>query len=52
VRTLVDGKKPANMYKVSWDGTNDTGQPVATGVYFYRLTAGKFVQTHKMLLLK
>jgi YVTN family beta-propeller protein len=52
VRTLVDGNKRPNMYKVVWDGTNDAGQSVATGVYFYRITAGKFVQTKKMLLLK
>jgi YVTN family beta-propeller protein len=52
VRTLVDGNKRADMYKVVWDGTNDAGQSVATGIYFYRITAGKFVQTKKMLLLK
>jgi hypothetical protein len=52
VRTLVDGNKRADVYKVVWDGTNDAGQSVATGVYFYRITAGKFVQTKKMLLLK
>ncbi|MGD8414490.1 MAG: Ig-like domain-containing protein, partial [Candidatus Latescibacterota bacterium] len=52
VRTLVDGNQRADMYKVVWDGTNDLGQPVATGVYFYRITAGKFVRTKKMLLLK
>ena len=52
VRTLVDQNKRANVYKIVWDGTNDAGQSVATGVYFYRITAGKFVQTKKMLLLK
>jgi hypothetical protein len=52
VRSLVDGNKQANVYKVVWDGTNDAGQSVATGIYFYRITAGKFVQTKKMLLLK
>jgi len=52
VRTLVDGNRRANVYKEVWDGTNDAGQSVATGVYFYRITAGKFVQTKKMLLLK
>jgi len=52
VRTLVDGNKRADVYKVVWDGTNDAGQSVATGIYFYRITAGKFVQTKKMLLLK
>jgi YVTN family beta-propeller protein len=52
VRTLVDGNRKADVYKVEWDGTNDAGQSVATGMYFYRMTAGKFVQTKKMLLLK
>jgi DNA-binding beta-propeller fold protein YncE len=52
VRTLIDGNRRADIYKEVWDGTNDAGQQVATGVYFYRLTAGKFVQTKKMLLLK
>jgi YVTN family beta-propeller protein len=52
VRTLVDGNRRADMYKVDWDGRNDSGQQVATGVYFYRITAGKFTHTRKMLLLK
>jgi len=52
VRTLVDENRKADVYKLVWDGHNDAGQPVATGVYFYRMTAGKFTQTRKMLLLK
>ncbi len=52
VRTLVNENQRPNYYEVSWDGTNDTGQTVATGIYFYRLTAGNFIQTRKMLLLK
>jgi hypothetical protein len=52
VRTLVDERRRANIYSVSWDGRNDQGQRVASGVYFYRLTAGKFTKTRKMMLLK
>jgi hypothetical protein len=37
---------------VTWDGRNGRGEPVATGVYFYRMQAGTFVQTRKMVLLK
>ncbi len=52
VHTLVDENRRADMYQVVWDGRNDSGQQVATGVYFYRITAGKFTHTRKMLLLK
>jgi hypothetical protein len=52
VKTLVDELRQANSYQVVWDGTNNSGGAVASGVYFYRMTAGSFVQTHKMMLLK
>jgi len=52
VRTLVNERRRADIYKVIWDGRNDQGQRVASGVYFYRLQAGKFTKTLKMLLLK
>ncbi len=52
VRTLVDTHQRADVYKVAWDGLNDQGARVASGVYFYKLVAGKYVQTRKMMLLK
>ena len=52
VRRLVDGPAVAGAREVHWDGTNERGQRVASGVYFCRYTAGKFTQTRKMLLLK
>jgi len=52
VRTLVDELRQANSYQVVWDGTDNSGGAVASGVYFYRMTAGSFVQTNKMMLLK
>jgi hypothetical protein len=52
VRTLVDRDEPAGLYTATWDGTDSSGKPVATGVYLYRLHAGDFVETKKMLLLK
>jgi hypothetical protein len=53
VKTLVDGvKAPSPEYKVTWDGRNDRGQSVASGVYFYRLVTKDFSQTRKMVLLK
>jgi serine protease AprX len=47
VATLVNGAKPAGAYEVSWDARN-----VSSGLYFYRLEAGAFVDMKKMLLLK
>ncbi|MFQ6093951.1 MAG: FlgD immunoglobulin-like domain containing protein, partial [bacterium] len=52
VRTLVDETTEAGYYKVIWDGRDGFGNGVASGVYFYRLTAGEFSQTRKMVLLR
>ena len=52
VRELVDAKQPAGHHTITWDGKSDAGAPVASGVYFYRLKAGAFVETRKMVLLK
>ena len=57
VRTLALGHQPAGVYKnrsraVHWDGRNDIGERVASGVYFYTLTVGDFSATRKMLIMK
>ena len=52
VTTLVDTEQPAGAYSLVWNGEDRTGKPVASGVYFYRLTAGDFVSTKKMVFLK
>ena len=57
VRTLSLGHKPIGMYQTRthaayWDGKNQIGEPVASGVYFYTLTAGDFNATRKMLIRK
>ncbi|HEY9166525.1 MAG TPA: right-handed parallel beta-helix repeat-containing protein [Candidatus Kryptonia bacterium] len=52
VRTLVDANQNAGNYKATWDGTNNSGVQVSSGVYFYRIAAGKFSQVKKLLLLK
>jgi hypothetical protein len=52
VKNLVSTTKPAGRHSAVWDGRNDASELVASGVYFYRLMAGDFVQTKKMVLLK
>jgi flagellar hook assembly protein FlgD len=52
VRTLVNGYEPSGTRNVSWFGENDLGQPVASGIYFYRLSSSSFSKTKKMVLLK
>ncbi len=52
VRTLAQGPHEAGTYRVTWDGRDASGAPVASGVYLYRMTAGAFVQTRAMMLLK
>jgi hypothetical protein len=52
VRTLVDEPKEAGTYEVRWDGRDENGNEVASGVYFYKLQAGDFTQTKKMVLVR
>ncbi|UCD17481.1 MAG: S8 family peptidase [Candidatus Zixiibacteriota bacterium] len=52
IRTLVDEIKSAGTHRVFWDGAGTDGQAVATGIYFYRIQAGEYVESRKMLLLK
>jgi len=52
VRTLVVSDRPAGWHQASWDGRDDAGTAVASGVYFYRLEAGSFLHSRKMLLLR
>ena len=52
VKTLVSSEQPAGAYRIEWNGTNNFGAQVASGMYIYRIVAGKFVQTKKMMFLK
>jgi hypothetical protein len=52
VRTLVDESVEAGLHRATWDGKDDAGRSVVSGVYFYRMEAGDFVSTRKMVLLK
>jgi hypothetical protein len=52
VRMLASGTKEMGTHTITWDGRNDAGATVSSGVYFYRLDAGKFSSTKKMVMLK
>ena len=52
VRTLVNETRAAGSYRIEWNGNDDAGNSVSTGVYLYRFQAGDVMQTKKMLLIK
>jgi len=52
VKTLVNTTQNAGFKSVIWNATNNQGNPVSAGVYLYKIQAGEFVQTKKMVLLK
>ena len=52
VSTLVQSTQPAGAHSITWDGTDDQGQAVGSGVYFYRLSVSGETTARKMLLLK
>jgi len=49
---LVDETLPSGYGSVTWDGTDGNGNPVPSGVYFYRMTAEEFSKVRKMLLIR
>ena len=52
IKTLVDDEKMPGSYEVQWNGKDDKGKEVSSGIYFYRIQAGSFCKTAKMSLLK
>jgi VWFA-related protein len=52
IRTLVNAETPAGEHTALWDGRDDNGQMVSSGVYLYRLESGPYSNTRKMLMLK
>ncbi|NLI15740.1 MAG: T9SS type A sorting domain-containing protein, partial [candidate division Zixibacteria bacterium] len=52
VKTLISEYKDAGTYSVRWDGTNNNGMAVPSGVYFYRMVTEGFSQTNKMIMLR
>ena len=52
IRTLFEGQQPEGSYSVTWNGKDDLGGTVSSGVYLYRMQAGDFTVSRRMLLLK
>jgi len=52
VKTLVDGYQDAGYKRVEWDSKSDRGEEIASGIYFYRIKAGDFVDSKEMVMLK
>ena len=52
LRTLVNETMDEGSYKIEWDGKDNNGRYVSSGVYFYRIQAGEFSKTRKMVVLK
>lgn len=52
VRTLISEYKEAGKHSVTWNGTDNHSHPVPTGIYFYRMTAGDYIESKKMVFIK
>jgi hypothetical protein len=52
IKTLTSTQYPAGSHQIQWDGRDDRGNSVSTGIYVYRILAGEYRQSRKMMLLK
>jgi len=52
IKTLVNDNYTAGRHSVVWQGTDNYGRAMSSGVYFYRMTVGEFTETRRMLLMK
>jgi flagellar hook assembly protein FlgD len=52
IRMLDSGEKAPGLYQVNWDGRDSRGNSMASGIYFYRLTAGTVTLTQKLILVR
>ena len=52
VKTLIQGSFPAGTHSVRWNGTDESGRQVASGIYLYKIVTGDVVESRKMILMK
>jgi photosystem II stability/assembly factor-like uncharacterized protein len=52
IKTLASSRYPAGSHRIQWDGRDNSGNAVASGIYIYRIQAGNYLQSKKMILLK
>jgi len=52
IKTLINKDQSSGTYEVVWNGDDDLGNKVSTGIYFYRISSGNFIETKKMMLIK
>jgi len=52
VKTLINKVQSAGEHEITWDATDDFGNKVGSGTYFYQIQAGEKVQTRRMIYLK
>jgi hypothetical protein len=52
IRTIVNTNQNAGRYKIVWNGRNDSGSRVSSGIYIYRIIAGKYTAIKKLMVLK
>jgi flagellar hook assembly protein FlgD len=52
VRTLVNARQPAGMNSAVWDGKDESGKEVSSGIYIYRLQAGESIQSRKLSFVR
>ena len=52
INTLVNSFTRAGIHQVVWDGRDENGSPVSSGIYFYRMQAGEYTETRRMVLMK
>jgi len=52
VTTLMKGNQEAGSYQLSWDGINQNGEMVSSGIYFLRVVSGNYSRANKMIFLR